>query len=193
MNKNSFLWLNKRTRGITLKIETKRKKRREMFYPLCIVIGEETRTQQPSWRTDVIETRNLGQTSPAHKELWESDAFEYHFKRLHQTCTPSNDVPNCSSYFFFFHKSQSKRGKTQREEPAAEPVRRRKSMGMMLILLHYLTLCKLAGRWTLCLEKPGSFHQEQQYGVAILSKNIHEQELEKGTKASMCCIRSPRL
>lgn len=58
-----------------------------MFYPLGIVIREETRTQS-GWRTDVIEIRNLGQTSPGHKELWESGASEYHLKGFHQAHTP---------------------------------------------------------------------------------------------------------
>lgn len=58
-----------------------------MFYPLGIVIREETRTQ-PRWRTDVIEIRNLGQNSLGRKELWESTASEYHLKGLYQAHTP---------------------------------------------------------------------------------------------------------
>lgn len=53
-----------------------------------IAIWEETRAQRLRERMDVTEMRNLGQTSPGHKELWGSSHTEYHFKGPRQVHIP---------------------------------------------------------------------------------------------------------
>ena len=107
-------------------------------------------------------------------------------------------LPFLSVFFFFsFGKSQRKREKiAQREEPAAEPVRRKKNVDMMLILLHFLTFYeRLAGRCTPCPEDLGRFDQEQQsvWGWPCSLKISISKGRRKETKANMISISSLRL
>lgn len=105
-------------------------------------------------------------------------------------------LPFLSVSFFPFGKSQRKREKIpQREEPAAEPVRRKKNVNMMLILLHFLTFYqRLAGRCTPCPEDPGSFDQEQQsvWGWPCSLKGSTSRGRRKEAKADAISISSLR-
>lgn len=145
--------------------------------------------------------KKSGPDQPGAQGLQRSRASECHLKGLHLVHTPWNDVPNCSSFsfclfFFSFGKSQRKREKiAQREEPAAEPVRRKKNVDMMLILLHFLTFYeRLAGRCTPCPKDLGSFDQEQQsvWGWPCSLKISISKGRRKETKADMISIRSLR-
>lgn len=96
---------------------------------------------------DVIETRNLGQTSPGHKELWESNASEYHLKGLHQDTYLKMMFLIVLPFFFSFTNHKEKGGKKPSGKNQLLNLKRRKSVDMMLILLYYLTLYRrLAGR-----------------------------------------------